>query len=162
MKKIFCLFTAMFITLSFIQNVSAIETSASENPVYNTTTISCGNVKGIPAGLAKFSRNAVSIIKLLIPVILIVLGIIDMLRAASANEDKAMKEATRRFARRIVAAVLVFFVISLTQFVIKTISNAARKSNNEGVEADTNNILSCISCFISEESDCVSDNYLEE
>lgn len=131
-------------------------------PPYDTKTITCGNVKGIPRGLTFFSRSAVSIIKLLVPVILIVLGIIDMLRASSANDEKIMKDATSKFIRRIVAAILVFFVVSLIQFVVKTISNSAKESNNEDVENDANNIMSCISCFISDKDDCVLDNYLEE
>ena len=135
----------LFLNLFFAFNFNvdaAMETNSNAN--YDTTTISCGNVKGIPKGVA----------------ILIVLGIVDMLRATTANDEKVMKEATGKFIRRIIAAVLVFFVISLLTFIINLIAKAARESRNSD-ELSTSSISECISCFISNKNMCESDNYFE-
>ena len=151
------LFLNLFFTFNF--NVdAAMETNSDAG--YDTTTISCGNVKGIPIGVAILSRNVVKTIKFLVPVILIVLGIVDMLRATTANDEKVMKEATGKFIRRIIAAVLVFFVISLLTFIINLIAKAARESRNSD-ELSTSSISECISCFISNKNMCESDNYFE-
>ncbi len=153
------LFLNLFFTFNF--NVdAAMETNSDAG--YDTTTISCGNVKGIPKGVAILSRNVVKTIKFLVPVILIVLGIVDMLRATTANDEKAMKEATGKFIRRIIAAVLVFFVVALIQFVIKLLANASSQTGNSEVNDTANNITKCISCFISDKNACKPDRFLDE
>lgn len=136
--------------------------SKYETSGYDVETIRCGNVRGIPRGLPYLSRNIISIIKILVPVILIILGIIDMFRAATSSDEKAMKTAASKFVKRIIAAVLVFFVVVLIQFVVRTIANAANKANNGDIKQDADNIAACITCFISDEDYCTEDNYFEE
>lgn len=164
MKKIIKLlvFPVLLLNLffAFNYNVSA-EVETNPDAAYDTTTITCGKVQGIPRGITIMSRNFIKVIKVLIPVILIILGIIDMVKAASSNDEKLMKEATNRLIKRIIAAVLVFLVISLIQFVINTLAKAARKSENADVEDTTTSITECISCFISDADFCNPDNYFE-
>ena len=99
---------------------------------------------------------------IIVIVILVILGIIDMVRATTASDEKAMKEATSRLIKRIIAAVLVFFVVALIQFVIKLLANASSQTGNYEVNDTANNITKCISCFISDKNACKPDRFLDE
>lgn len=105
--------------------------------------ITCGQLNDIPAALPNITRNIVNIIKIIVPILLIVLGMIDFVRATIASDDKEMKESPRRFIRRIIAGVVVFFVIAIIQFVFRAVADG----NNSGA-------LDCVSCFISNKNDC--------
>ena len=96
-------------------------------------------------------RLFVSILKLAIPIILIIFGILDLAKAVMANDDKEMKEAQKKLIHRIVYAVVIFFVVALVQFVF---SQLAKADNGSGNNVDKNNTAACISCFISDEAQC--------
>lgn len=164
MKKIkYLIIPILIINLFFSFNYSV--KAEDTNAVYNTNTISCGSAQGIPEGIPTFSRNAINALKVLVPIILIVLGMIDMLRAVTSNDEKSMKEATNRLIKRVIAAVLIFFVIALVQFVIRTVAKSTEGTsgtNSEDVENTTNDITSCITCFISDGSYCKHDNYFDD
>lgn len=89
----------------------------------------------------------VTILKIAIPIILIVLGMLDLAKAVMANEEKEMKEAQKRLIKRIIYAVVVFFVVALVQFVFGRLANA--DANNANINKD--NTMSCISCFINDQ-----------
>ncbi len=95
-------------------------------------------------------RTFVTILKIAIPIILVVLGLLDLSKAVVANEEKEMKEAQKRLIKRIIYAVLVFFVVAIVQFVFGALADADSKNAN----VDKGNINSCVSCFISKASDC--------
>lgn len=78
----------------------------------------------------------VVILKVAIPIILIIFGMLDLAKAVMANEEKEMKEAQKKFIKRVIYAVMVFFVIALVQFVFRQI--------NKNGDAPT----ACIDCFI--------------
>lgn len=63
-------------------------------------------------------RIAFNTLKIAVPIILILMGIIDMARAVMSSDDKGMKEATSRFIKRIISAILVFFVVTIVTIVI--------------------------------------------
>lgn len=167
MKKIKYLIVPILIINLFLCFNYNVKADDNTNATYNTNTISCGSVQGIPEGIPKFSRNAINVLKVLVPIILIVLGMIDMLRAVTSNDEKSMKEATNRLIKRVIASVLIFFVIVLVQFIVKTVAKSTESSidedkNTENVKTTTNDITSCITCFISDGSYCKLDNYFGE
>ena len=51
-----------------------------------------------------------SIIKILIPVLLVVLGAIDILKAVISSDDKAIKNSVMTLVKRVAAGILVYFV----------------------------------------------------
>ena len=120
--------------------------------VYNPCTISCGNVKGIPENLPVFTRRLVNTVKFLIPIILVIMGMIDFLKAVTSNDEKVMSESPRSFVRRIIVSVLIFLVIVFIQFVVRLISDASIKSGNEKNPAES--LAECVSCFISDKNAC--------
>lgn len=99
-------------------------------------------------------RAFVTILKIVVPIILIVFGILDISKAVMANDEKEMKEAQKKFIKRIVYAVVIFFIVALVQFLFTRLAKA--DSNKDTV--DSSDTAACISCFISDSSACNS-NY---
>ena len=68
---------------------------------------------------------------------------IDFLKATIASDEKQMKDASSRFIRRILAAVIVFFVIAIVQFAFRLVGE-----EGEGT-------LGCFNCFLNGECGAV-------
>ena len=105
--------------------------AANESTLYSEV---CG-VEDIPASLPIFVSNIVKLLKILVPIILVIMGMIDFARATIASDEKQMKESQSRFIRRVLAAVIVFLVIAVIQFIFSTIST-------------NNKMTGCLNCFI--------------
>lgn len=97
----------------------------------------------IPEIIPALVHLAVLAIKIFIPIILIVLGMMDLAKAVMANEEKAMKEAQSRFIKRLLYAVLVFLVVAIVQTIFGLLAGA------DATEGST--ATACINCFINNE-----------
>lgn len=100
-------------------------------------------------------RTVVTVLKIAIPIILVIFGMLDIAKAVMANDDKEMKEAQKKLIHRIIYAVVVFFIVALVQFVFARLAKADSNQDNLGGEVGgNNNISQCISCFISSDATC--------
>lgn len=111
------------------------------NLFYLLEEVSCGsgnNLVQIDKIVPQTITFFVQILKILVPIILIVLGMLDLAKAVMANDDKEMKEAQKKLIHRIVYAVVIFFVVALVQFVFGRLDAADGTSDKK----------SCINCFI--------------
>lgn len=97
------------------------------------------------ADIATLTRLIVTILKIAIPIILIIYGILDLAKAVMANEEKDMKEAQKRLIKRIAYALVVFFVITLVQLLIKAVAPSTENKTN---------IADCIACFTTDSNSC--------
>ena len=79
----------------------------------------------------------VLILKIVIPLILIVLGMIDLGKAVISDEDKAINKAVTTLLKRFIAAVIVFFIPTI----VSAIFNIAL-----GVNLENNNVNKCVQC----------------
>ena len=94
--------------------------------------------------IPKLTSNVVSIIQWVIPVVLIVLGMIDLEKAVTSNDEKQMKEAQKTLIKRIIYAVLVLFIVAIVRFVFSALA-----------PGNTNTTISgCINCFINGSKEC--------
>jgi len=73
---------------------------------------------GFSARLLYWVRNILNWIKFILPVIVIVLGILDFIKAMSGDKDDEMKKAQGRFIKRLIAAALAFIVPLIIVFVL--------------------------------------------
>lgn len=87
----------------------------------------------------------VNIIKIAIPIILIIMGMLDLGKAVMSNDEKEMKGAQTKLIKRVIYAIMVFLVVSIVQLLFGALGK------NAGGEA---NIQSCISCFVSDTDTC--------
>lgn len=60
-----------------------------------------------------------------IPIILIVLGTLDLGRAVISSDDKAVKEAQSKLIKRCIYAILVFFIVTLLNLLFTMVGNIA-------------------------------------
>ncbi len=97
---------------------------------------------GIDEVLPDTIHTVVVILKIAIPVILVIFGMLDLAKAVMANEEKDMKEAQKKLIKRIIYAVIVFFVFALVQFVFSR------------VDDNTTGEKSCLNCFINGTDNC--------
>ena len=73
---------------------------------------------GFSQKLVAWILNILKWIKYIIPVAVIVLGILDFIKATASDKDDDMKKAQGRFVKRLIAAALIFLVPLLIEFVL--------------------------------------------
>lgn len=71
-------------------------------------------------------RVVINTLQIFVPILLILMGIIDMTKATMSTDDKGLKEATARLIRRIITAILFFFI---TTIVTIFLNQLAKKSD---------------------------------
>ena len=121
----------LLITVIPFTNIYAIEMSR----------VSCGNVTGIPAKIPELVSFAITLIQIAVPVILVVMGSIDLFKGISAQKDDEIKKGQQMFIKRLLIAALIFFVIVIAKFLISIVADNS-----------STNIIDCVDCFMS--NDC--------
>lgn len=72
-------------------------------------------------GLITFIWSIINIIKFAIPILLIILGMLDLGKAVTSGEDKEIKAAQQLLVKRAISGIAVFFVVSIVQLVLSII-----------------------------------------
>lgn len=75
----------------------------------------CGAIDNNLAGLI---HTAIVIMKFAIPILLIIFGMIDFAKGVIASKEDEIKSGQHMFIKRLISAVLVFFVVSIVQLLI--------------------------------------------
>lgn len=88
--------------------------------------------------VAQLTSTLITIIKIAVPLLLIVWGMLDLGKAVVAQKEDEIKKGQQIFIKRIIAAVLVFLVVFVVQLVFGLVANTN----------DSAKISSCIDCFI--------------
>lgn len=73
------------------------------------------------------------IIQIGIPIILIILGTIDLGKAVISSDEKQVKEAQSKLIKRCIYAVAIFFVVTIVQLLFNTISSVTNPSDASGL-----------------------------
>lgn len=80
---------------------------------------------------------AILIIKIAIPVLLIIFGMLDLGKAVVASKEDEIKKGQQILIKRAISAVIVFFIIQIVQIVIRFVAG----SNGSTVSQ-------CMNCFV--------------
>ena len=67
-------------------------------------------------------KTVLYILQIGIPIVLVLMGTIDLGKAVLSSDDKAIKESTSRLVKRVIAAVAVFFVFTIVKLIMNIIS----------------------------------------
>ena len=126
--------------------ISHAATNIEEMQQYQGKYVQCGNSGAIPNALPKLTRMLVLLVQILVPVVLIIYGMIDFTKAVMVSDSDFLDKAKKKFIRRLISAIFVFFVLSIVKFVV-------------GNLAADNGAMECASCFISSSSDCKAAEY---
>lgn len=148
-KRIFIIVLILLINLIFIDFVGA---EVYDN--YTSTTVSCGNqlVEHVPSALPKVISILYNILQVAVPILLVIMGSIDLSKGITAGKEDEMKKGQQLFIKRLIAGVLVFLVFIVVKLVISLVAND-EKSDNKATR-----ILQCTECFIKNNDNCVEEN----
>lgn len=102
-----------------------------------------GNVNLAGNVIPQVTSLVVDVLKIFVPIILVIFGMLDLMKAVMSNDEKEMKGAQTKLIKRVIYAVAVFLVVSIVQILFSALGNTA------GSEVDGSTISGCISCFIS-------------
>jgi len=103
----------------------------------------CGNLDFAISGTFPYIVSLiVLIIKIAVPVLLIIFGMLDLAKAVIASKEDEIKKGQQTFIKRLVASVIVFFVVQIVQIIVRFAA---------GQGDDSDNIMGCFNCFISGE-----------
>ncbi len=83
------------------------------------------------------------VLKIAIPVLLVILGMMDLLKGVAASKEDEVKKGQQMFIKRLIAAALVFFVFTIVSLII----NAA--------DTKGENVMDCANCFINGINKCM-------
>ncbi len=139
MKKILNILLIVLINLIFIDIVGA-ETYNN----YSPATVSCGDglLTSIPNAVPKVVSIAYTIIQIAIPVILVVMGTLDLFKGITAQKEDEMKKGQQMFVKRLIAAALIFFVFVIVKVVVSFVADGSSVA-----------IMECAECFINNNCD---------
>lgn len=114
------------------------------------TYLSCGDIKDIPPIVPNISSYAVTVLKTVVPIILIIVSIITLVKAITAGKEDEIKKAQGSLVKKLITAALIFFVITIVQFVMLKVT-----SDN----SEHNSLSKCLSCFLNGTNKCGSIYY---
>ena len=115
------------------------------NPVFAANIASCENsIKGalIDEKIPNLVSTIITVIKIVVPILLVIMGMLDLMKGVTAGKEDEMKKAQGLFVKRLISGALVFLVFTIVQFVISFVAD----------DEDKPNISTCSKCFIN--GDC--------
>lgn len=139
MKKVLNILLIVLINLIFI-DIAGAETYNN----YSPATVSCGDglLTSIPNAIPKVVSIAYTIIQIAIPVILVVMGTLDLFKGITAQKEDEMKKGQQMFVKRLIAAALIFFVFVIVKVIISFVADGSSVA-----------IMECAECFINNNCD---------
>ena len=111
------------------------------------TSYSCGDgyLSGIPAALPKVTRMIYNFIMVLVPIVLVILGTLDLVKAIAGQKDDEITKGRIIFAKRCMTAFIIFFVFAAVKLILSFVSK------------DNTRAINCAKCFLSDASACEAD-----
>lgn len=103
--------------------------------------VSCGNIMDIPSKLPKLTSEVFLLLEIAIPVLLVIMGTLDLFKSITSNKEDEMAKGRKMFFKRLITAAIVFFIIAITKLIISFLD-----SDN------STTLIDCMDCFIS--NDC--------
>jgi len=110
--------------------------------VLDTMVFCDGLGSGVSHTLPALVSTLINILKIGIPILLIVFGMLDMGKAVMSNDEKEMKSAQGVLIKRCIYAVIVFFIVAIVQFVVGILADTGSVDKASATKA------TCIDCFI--------------
>lgn len=90
----------------------------------------CGDLLPI---LTVIRRGVFPLLQIGIPVILVILGTVDLAKAVISSDDKEVKAAQSRLIKRILYAAVIFFMTTIVSLVMNIIATSSGGSDITGV-----------------------------
>lgn len=105
--------------------------------VLTSVEYTCGSTNLAFSGTFPYLVSTiVLLIKIAVPILLIIFGMLDLGKAVVASKEDEIKKGQQVFLKRAIAAIIVFFVIQIVQIVIRFVSGSDSA------------VANCFNCFI--------------
>lgn len=146
MKKKYLFISLLLVATIFIGSMCTVSAIGKEDFVGNLT---CGSAASEGRGitfhesLPRFTNAVYDLLKIATPVIIIITGMLDILKAATAQKEDDMKKAQKKFLNRLLAGAVVFLVFVIIEFVINLVSPDG-----------ATNAMNCVECFLTNYDSC--------
>lgn len=82
--------------------------------------------------LAKLIHTIIQIIQIAIPIMLIIWGMLDLGKAVIASKEDEIKAAQKLLVKRVIAAVLVFLVVTIVTLVLSLVAQSGGDTAGAG------------------------------
>lgn len=89
----------------------------------------------IDAKIPNTVHTIIVVIKIAVPVLLVIFGMLDLFKGLTAQKEDEIKKGQSLFIKRLISAAIIFFVISIVQLLVSFVAG------DEG-------IMTCANCFI--------------
>lgn len=96
------------------------------------------------SGIWQFAGYALFAIKILIPIVIIIFGMLDFFKAIMSSDDNAIKKASASLIKRLIAGVVIFFIPTVVTVILGFIEDTS-----ESLEA----MKECETCLLDPTSD---------
>ena len=97
---------------------------------------------GLPSKIAFTIASIIRIIQIAVPILLIIWGMLDLGKAVMAQKEDEIKKGQQTFIKRLIAAILVFFITTIVKLVVNLFSD---DNGNGGVWNCVDKIINCSS-----------------
>ena len=88
--------------------------------------------QGIPEGIGRAIHMIVVAIQVVVPILLIIWGMIDFAKAIIGQDEDKIKAGQKTFIKRLIAAVVVFLIVTIVQLAITLAASVGGEGNDAG------------------------------
>ena len=93
-------------------------TSCSDIDVNHIKACGC-----IPAGVADITSKLYFLLRIIGPILLLIIGGIDMAKAVTAQDEKSIAKAQKKLVNKFIAAAAIFLVPTVVKFAVSLVAN---------------------------------------
>lgn len=111
-----------------------------------------GTCAKVPDKIFEVVSMIVTVMKFGIPVLLIIFGMLDLGKAVVASKEDEIKKGQQMFIKRLISAIIVFFVVVFVQLVVNVAAGDESKSIWNCVQGFIKGVDSCNNnvCYVKE------------
>ena len=84
---------------------------------------------GVPEAIGSLVHYAFIVIQVAVPVLLVLWGALDFAKGVIAQDEDKIKAGQKKFIQRLIAAAIVFLIVSITGFVINFVGGLDTENN---------------------------------
>ena len=100
----------------------------------------------VPNALFNVVALIVKCIKIAVPILLVILGMLDFTKSIVAKKEEDIKKYQKAFVSRLISALVVFLIVFIVQLAVNLVSGVEDKSNEDG--QTISDVWSCSRKFI--------------
>ena len=112
----------------------------SFNILATSVTTACNE---IPDAVFNMVSLIIKGVQIVVPILLIIWGMIDFAKAVVGGDEDKIKAGQKTFLKRLIAAVIVFLVVTIVQLLVSLVGTVSGEGNDS---SDT--IWTCVKYFI--------------